>query len=76
MAFVATDLGGAWRERKHVFPACTVCPNPAPRLCDFRLADGRTCNKPLCSSHAVSVAPGVDHCHGHPMPLNPLAYAP
>lgn len=69
------DLGGGihaivcgpkQRERK-----CYVCGAPAPYLCDFRLSSPhqvthvKTCDKPVCERHRMSVAPNVDYCPDH-----------
>lgn len=37
------------------------------KLCDFRLANGKTCDRPLCSGHAVKLSdrPGLDYCGPH-----------
>lgn len=47
---------------------CLVCKRPSSRLCDFRLASGKTCDAPLCSSCTVRVGADVDHCPSHPAP--------
>jgi hypothetical protein len=53
-------VGGAivcTRGRAKKQPPCKFCPSqPAPtpstRLCDGKLADGRSCDKPMCEAHA------------------------
>lgn len=41
------------------------CGNVASRQCDFALGSGRTCDAHICSAHATSVGPDVDHCPTH-----------
>ena len=46
-----------------------ACGKPATRLCDFvvnRLGD--TCDRPVCTDHATSVGPDLDHCPEHAAP--------
>lgn len=45
--------------------ADTRCMDVATKLCDYPVGDGRTCDMPLCDSHAFNVAPEVDYCPGH-----------
>ncbi len=54
---------------------CSACRELGDLLCDFPVADGKTCDKPLCRRCAVSVGPDLDHCPGHhqedALPRNP-----
>lgn len=34
-------------------------------LCDYPVGKGKTCDLPLCASHAYEVAPNVHYCPGH-----------
>jgi hypothetical protein len=50
---------------------CVACVSksvrtPAPYLCDFPIAPGKTCDKAMCEEHRRVVAPGVDYCRDHP----------
>ena len=38
---------------------------PAPKLCDWPIEPGRTCDKAMCEGHARSPRPGVDYCRDH-----------
>lgn len=47
---------------------CSVpgCDRPHSALCDFRLADGRTCDAKLCASHRTkSWGKDIDYCPPH-----------
>jgi len=44
---------------------CSYCNNDAPLLCDFKVAEGKTCDKPICKRCSVNIAPGIDHCRIH-----------
>jgi len=45
---------------------CHLCRKTAKLQCDFFLhAERRTCDKWLCKSCAVRVAPNTDYCPGH-----------
>lgn len=61
------------RPRRVEVARCVVCGNPAPFLCDYEVAPGRTCDKPLCGQCRYNM--GVkDYCPEHaPMavPRNP-----
>lgn len=37
----------------------------ASKLCDYRLTNGKTCDRKLCSHCAVKRAPTVDYCPAH-----------
>jgi hypothetical protein len=34
-------------------------------LCDHRMDDGKTCDRPLCDAHAMQVGPNRHLCHEH-----------
>lgn len=43
------------------------CRRWADKLCDYPIGhDGKTCDKPLCSHHAVRAGEDRDHCPHHP----------
>jgi hypothetical protein len=47
---------------------CSVhgCSNPGERQCDAKV-DGKTCDKYLCTAHAVHVrGKDIDYCPDHP----------
>jgi hypothetical protein len=44
---------------------CAYCRAPHAKLCDHVLPNGRTCDKPLCLTHAHHVAPDLDYCPAH-----------
>lgn len=48
-------------------PHCAAekCGEPRGFLCDYPVGDGKTCDLPLCQSHAYEVAPNVHYCPGH-----------
>lgn len=48
-------------------PHCAAekCAASTQYLCDYPVGDGRTCDLPLCASHAYEVAPNVHYCPGH-----------
>lgn len=41
------------------------CADAGTFLCDFPVAEGQTCDLPLCDSHAYEVAPDIHYCPGH-----------
>lgn len=43
------------------------CANKAPFLCDFALANGKTCDRPICRAHATRPDPSkdIDYCGPH-----------
>jgi hypothetical protein len=46
------------------------CPEPgcgrrADLLCDFPLRNGKTCDRPICLSHATHLAKDTDWCAPH-----------
>jgi hypothetical protein len=41
---------------------CSRCRAPGILLCDFPVADGKTCDKPMCPKHAVEVGPDRHYC--------------
>lgn len=44
------------------------CRRPMTKLCDFKLKgklEGKTCDRPLCDTHAQSVGPNLDYCPAH-----------
>jgi len=55
------------RGRTRIQPPCKFCPSqpkptPSTLLCDGILADGRTCDKPMCAAHAKHVGDNRDLC--------------
>lgn len=48
-------------------PHCAAekCGAPSDALCDYPVGEGRTCDLPLCESHAYEVAPNIHYCPGH-----------
>ncbi len=57
---------GSHRHRRRRL--CAACGfRVSSLLCDYPRADRRgTCDKPLCRTCAVQIAPEVDYCPGHP----------
>ncbi len=55
--FLCGDLG----------PHCAAekCAAVSLNLCDYPVGDGKTCDLPLCDSHAFEVAPNIHYCPGH-----------
>jgi hypothetical protein len=55
--FICGDLG------RH----CTAdkCAASSDYLCDYPVGNGKTCDLPLCGSHAYEVAPNIHYCYGH-----------
>ena len=45
--------------------ACAVCGWISERLCDWKMPDGRDCDRPLCSSCTTSPATDKDLCPEH-----------
>lgn len=50
---------------RHRIARCCACGAPAPRLCDWKLGDGRTCDKAICVACSASPAPDKDLCPDH-----------
>ena len=48
-------------------PQCRDCGGVANLLCDFPVAEGKTCDRPICEDCASPVAPDADihYCAGH-----------
>lgn len=46
-------------------PHCVTCRVPAERLCDWKVGNGRTCDKGICLEHTMSPAPDKDLCPTH-----------
>jgi len=46
-------------------PHCAACAACSDYLCDYPVGDGKTCDLPLCGSHAKEVAPNLHYCLGH-----------
>jgi hypothetical protein len=44
---------------------CWACKRPGTRLCDWKMGEGKTCDRPICSDHAETVAPNKDLCPEH-----------
>lgn len=43
---------------------CRWCANACTKLCDFPI-NGKTCDAPMCGSHAKHVSYEVDYCPDH-----------
>ena len=46
-------------------PPCAACDASSGYLCDYPVGEERTCDLPLCASHAYAVAPNINYCPGH-----------
>lgn len=50
---------------------CRWCGRPSTKLCDYplssrgELADGKTCDAPMCDAHARNAGPNKDLCPEH-----------
>lgn len=52
------------RPRQVEVARCVSCGNPAPFLCDYEVAPGKTCDAPICGQCRYNV--GVkDYCPEH-----------
>jgi hypothetical protein len=56
------------RGSRNPIKACVKCSAISTKLCDFKLPNRRTCDKPLCDRCAVNVGPNKDYCPDHPQP--------
>lgn len=56
-AFLCGDLG----------PHCAAekCADVSGFLCDYPVGNNKTCDLPLCQSHAFETAPDIHYCPGH-----------
>lgn len=59
--------GGTMFMCGNLGPHCAAekCGALGVSLCDYPVGDDRTCDLPLCDSHAYEVAPNVHYCPGH-----------
>ena len=59
--------GGTMFMCGNLGPHCAAekCSALGVNLCDYPVGDDRTCDLPLCDSHAYEVAPNVHYCPGH-----------
>ena len=62
-----TTTGGRFHLCGKLGPHCFDhrCMDVGIYLCDYPVGDGKTCDMPLCESHAFEVAPNVHYCPGH-----------
>ncbi len=44
---------------------CAYCQNESSLLCDFKVGEGKTCDKPICKRCSVHVGENLDHCRIH-----------
>jgi len=61
-------MGGVIICRRGVHqPECATpeCHRRAPYLCDYPLAGGKTCDRPICEGHRAHVGPNKDYCPPH-----------
>lgn len=56
--FMCGDMGPHCAAEKCMAAGCEA-------LCDYPVGEGKTCDLPLCASHAYEVAPNVHYCPGH-----------
>ena len=62
-----TTTGGRFHLCGKLGPHCSDhrCMDVGIYMCDYPVGDGKTCDMPLCQSHAFEVAPNVHYCPGH-----------
>ncbi len=41
------------------------CSDVSGFLCDYPVGEGKTCDLPLCASHAYEIAPNLHYCAAH-----------
>ena len=44
---------------------CKDCGRLCTKLCDFPLANGKTCDRKMCDDHSVNQSPEIDFCLIH-----------
>ena len=44
---------------------CFYCSGIGSQLCDFKLPDGKTCDRPCCLKHSTHVGLNRDFCKDH-----------
>lgn len=59
--------GGGVAIVKHAAPRAKRCScgDRAPFLCDWKMGQDKTCDKPMCAAHALEVAPDKHLCRDH-----------
>ena len=59
--------GGTMFMCGNLGPHCAAekCGALGVNLCDYPVGEGRTCDLPICDSHAYEVAPNIHYCPGH-----------
>jgi hypothetical protein len=60
-----TRDGGVMFIHGNLGAHCSECCASADYLCDFPVQMGRTCDLPLCASHAYELAPEIHYCPNH-----------
>lgn len=55
--FLCGDLGPRCGDHR--------CMDVGTNLCDYPVGNGKTCDMPICDSHAFEAAPNVHYCPGH-----------
>lgn len=46
-------------------PHCARCADVGDNLCDYPVGEGKTCDRPICDTHAHEIAPNLHYCDGH-----------
>jgi hypothetical protein len=46
-------------------PHCADCMDVGDNLCDYPVGNGKTCDRPICETHAHEIAPNLHYCDGH-----------
>lgn len=72
---VVMDLPGGGRATVRMSgkrpPACLWCGKPSTKRCDFivsppaQVTHKRTCDAPMCATHAENISHEVDYCPEH-----------
>jgi hypothetical protein len=44
---------------------CASCSWVSEFLCDYPVGEGKTCDRPLCHTHANDIAPDIHYCPSH-----------
>lgn len=44
---------------------CADCAAVGDLLCDFPVAEGKTCDRPMCDDHAREIGPNLHYCEAH-----------
>lgn len=63
--YISETEGGRMFICGELGPHCAECMDVSGYLCDFPVGEDKTCDRPVCHTHANPIGPDLHYCTAH-----------